>query len=157
MITPADLLDYSVQEVLSAELHARPEAVARRAVSASYYAVFHALTRAGALLFMGDEASRERLARSFDHSSLGSAARDIERQQSPLPDARLIALAAALRRLREARERADYDLATTITWDDADELLGEALSAFDLIHQLKSHPEMAHFLLAPLIQRRKRG
>lgn len=155
---PQELLDFAFDMIYRA---GPSEAHARRAISAVYYAVFHTVAEAGAELFSVEPALRQRLARSYDHGALSTAARELEREQAKgfagnVLDPRLVALARLIPALREARERSDYDLAGSVSWEDAEDQFGSGLQACNLLHEIRSDPDTAAFLLAPLIQRRNR-
>lgn len=154
MITPAHLLDFAIDQVDRAE---GSEVSARRAISAAYYFLFHSIAQAGAALLKAPQAVRDDLARSYDHSGLSIAAKNLQKLASQTEvDPRLIQIAGSVQRLREAREKADYDLTARLTWDEADELVNEALFASNLLAQIASEPAAAEFLLSPLIQKRSR-
>lgn len=128
----------------------------RRAISACYYAVFHSITTAGAELFSGPDPLRNQISRSYDHTALMDAARRVERRSdvssSASAEAEMIILARAVIRLQEQRHRADYDLTTTMTWDEADEAFVEAGKALNAVQKLKGQAALAEFLLSPLLQ-----
>lgn len=94
----------------------------RRAVSSSYYALFHSVALAAAqhLLPGGTTEERQRLARSFSHANLRLACEYVVTPNSTPTEARPIAASAganaalvdvaeALLSLQEARHLADYD------------------------------------------------
>lgn len=158
MIQPQELLDFAFDLPINAN-HA--EVHARRAISAAYYALFHLLTQAGAALVDTTPGIRRRIARSYDHAGLRRAAEQVERAAAtgrlsdPL-DVDLVAVARTLNRLREARERADYDLCWTVEWDEAEELMREAMAAFALFERIKHKSATVAFLLEPLLRDRNR-
>ena len=131
----------------------------RRAISACYYAVFHAIAVAGANAFTGPDSLRNQIARSYDHATIAAAAREVEKRHRssmpPSPEANLVLLAKAVLRLQQKRNEADYDLITTITWDEADELSDEAGRALNALTLLEGQAILAEFLLSPLLLRRK--
>ena len=133
------------------------EASLRRAISACYYSVFHALAASGASAFSAPQTLRRQLERSYDHSGFLAAAKDVEKRQPPAANKDLLELARAFRRLQEQRVRADYDLATTLTWEEADEVLDEADRALNAIKRLAGSSDLAEFVLYPLLQRRRGG
>lgn len=158
MITPVDLLDFALQQVVQQDAQgAGNEASARRSISAAYYALFHEIAQSGAALLQAPEAVRKELAESYNHRALSVAAKTLQRlPAAQRPDPRLFVIAGSYERLREAREKADYDLTATMTWAEADELVQEALYASNLLREIRSQPVAAEFLLAPLIQKRAR-
>ncbi len=104
------------------------EADWRRAISASYYAVFNALTLSASGREDAPAALRHRLRRTFGHSEVAKvcsayiktgigAQGGYEFIDRPSPE--LVSVAKCFVELRDNRERADYDLAASITKEDA--------------------------------------
>lgn len=158
MITPTELLDFAFHLAMQPKLS---EPYARRAVSACYYSLFHMVAQTGAELFTGDDTQRQRLARSYDHGALARAAERVEKPSrdsgpDPVIAEQLPKIARAIRRLREAREQADYNLARDFSWEEVEELFWEAFNAHDAFQQIKANPATIAFLLDPLIRDRTR-
>lgn len=147
MIRPDDLLHFALTLVLDDPGN---EACARRAVSAAYYALFHTIARAGAELIQCEPELRRKIVRSYSHKELSAAASALAARAE---DPRIVAVARALKRLREARERADYDLDSPFDWDEAARLFWDAHDACEQIASLRSEAAAAPLLLAPFIRR----
>jgi uncharacterized protein (UPF0332 family) len=116
----------------------RPEQVnLRRAVSAAYYALFHALVGASCVKLAGTGAQaralRALLARTFTHAEMQRASRAFAQGQNGLPSelrralagtevsSSLRELARLFHRLQDDRHEADYDLA--VQWRRGDVLV----------------------------------
>jgi hypothetical protein len=158
LIEPEDLLHAAVEFLF---VDGYSEAALRRAVSTAYYGLFHTIAAAGAALFSGPPELRAQIARGYDHASIASACKQLEdalRQRAfdrDTPDARLVALAIAFRQLREARENADYVLTWDLSWDEAADFVGAAWDAYGRFAPIKTSPEAAAFLVAPLLRKRR--
>ena len=120
------------------------QASLRRAVSASYYALFHLLVdEATKRMFPGRErvSLRHSLARAFLHSNMANVARQFSNDNvSPklLPgldgqavQPELIGVAKAFVDLQQARHEADYDTARRFTRREVLDLIEEAAQAFE--------------------------
>lgn len=156
MISPEELLVFAGRII---GLPNASEVDARRAVSSAYYAVFHLIAHSGASLFNADVETRNRVARSYDHAAVWRAAGEIQRQSRQAegtPQAPVVEIAIAFRRLLEARERADYDLVSEFDRDDATELFWEAEKVFALLQGDNRDASVKAFLLAPLVKVRER-
>lgn len=153
MITPDRLLDFAFDLVMKAE---HSEVYSRRAASAAYYAFFHEICQAGAALFAGDATIRTRTARSYDHGAITQAARAHESRAKASVNPQLAGVTRSFNRLREARERADYELDSTFSWDEAEELFWEALNATHDLREIRSEPATVEFLLDALLPKRTR-
>jgi hypothetical protein len=122
----------------------RPRQVdVRRAISAAYYGLFHAVVTAAADQVVGSTnrtQSRYGLVyRSIDHKSLREFCKDI--QKSTLPDkykpyapqggfgSDIVRFAAAIVQLQEKRHAADYDPMVTVTQSDAILLIAASRAA----------------------------
>ena len=138
------------------------QASLRRAVSAAYYALFHAITeRAGAVLLRDPVAEPYRpvVARLFEHRQMKQAADAFKKgqvtalltQESETVSPDLQRVAQAFRVLQDARHLADYDLrlASDLTYRQTDAYVrqtDEALAAWQRV----SHDEALRFVLACL-------
>lgn len=116
----------------------------RRAVSAAYYALFHAVTlRAAELLTSGD--MRYERTRELRHGSLDDVARRVvDAGAPPSPPAdpssaeaiaayRVRKVAYAIQRLRAEREEADYNHLTRFTQRRSVEAINLAAEAVDIV------------------------
>ena len=125
----------------------RPKQVdLRRAVSAAYYAVFHALTLAGAKRMSGPRASAaavNAIARTFEHGTMSKAARELIKTT---PEPKLRALLGATKvspdvalicsrfeSLQKRRHAADYNLADMLLKQDAADVVDLAEDTLRLI------------------------
>ena len=136
----------------------------RRALSASYYAVFHALTSAGArMVAPNSDVLRNQVARAFNHGAMRKVCDAYVRSPgkpftAPLaqlnpsaPDQRLIQVADAFGHLQDARHAADYDLASAVNLADAARLLAAADLALSNFKGVQSAPDTEVFLTALLL------
>ena len=136
----------------------------RRALSASYYAVFHALTSAGArIVAPNNDALRNQVARAFNHGAMRKVCDAYVRspgkpfpaplaQLNPVrPDQRLTQVADAFGHLQDARHAADYDLASTVNLADAARLLASTDLALANFQAIQSAPDTEVFLTALLL------
>lgn len=113
------------------------QATIRRAVSSSYYALFHLLAfEATELLQLQDPVERRRFGRGLSHTGMKKTAKVIS-ARGPLsafgqvsfpPD--VVAVARAFVELQDGRHRADYDVTTDFTAQEASSLLALAETAF---------------------------
>ena len=119
------------------------QASLRRAVSASYYALFHLLVDNATRLMLsgGDRAAlRHRLARAFGHAAMRQVAQqfsddNVSPKLSPglsgqALQPELVRVASALVQLQEARHKADYDTARRFTRREVLDLVSQAEQAF---------------------------
>jgi uncharacterized protein (UPF0332 family) len=160
LIEPADLTRIAEAFLF---IDGYPEAAVRRAVSTAYYGLFHAIAAGGSALFKVGVDARRHIVRAYDHRSIGAACRHLEeraakkvRDASPAPDSRLVLVARTFRELREARETADYDLETNLSWDHAAELVAASATACTLIAEIADLPETQALLVAALLPERAR-
>ncbi len=103
----------------------------RRAVSASYYAVFHALCRSNADALVGKGAARPTRAwmqtyRALDHAQAKSRCKEAGSRGFPLS---IQALADSFVSLQEHRHRAEYNPDQSFTKKEAAFIVGLARSA----------------------------
>jgi hypothetical protein len=120
-------------EKLIAPQAGRPRQVdVRRAVSAAYYAIFHAIITAATDQFVGvtnrDELRYGLVSRSVDHGWLRKLCEEVQkttlsnkfRRYAPAGfGANIVAFAAAAEELQEKRHSADYDVMIRINRSDA--------------------------------------
>ena len=143
------------------------EILLRRALSASYYAVFHALTSAGARIAApGDDVPRSQVARAFNHDAMRKVCDACVRSPSKpfpvsmarlnltAPDQHLIQVADAFGHLQDARYAADYDLSSVINLADVARLLAAADLALGGFQAIQSDPDTQIFLTALLLSDR---
>lgn len=145
-----DLLDHA-QRLSELELDIQTEADCRRAVSATYYALFHLVVNEAAPLFATDsllpESTRERLElqirRMFTHTEMRGIAENLDPKRDlkaffkdvlddtslkcppPLRD-----FAKAFVELQKKRELADYDISAPFSAPQARESVGQARKSF---------------------------
>ena len=134
----------------------------RRAVLASYYALFHLLT--------GESAQRlgpstpasltPHIRRAFDHTTMRQVCRAIVTPQSGLNQTFHLKVSADLRRvadafgsLQDARHKADYDLSSNLTRNEADLKVQEAEDAFAAWKKVRNSDEANIFLVALLLRK----
>lgn len=136
-----------------------------RAVSASYYALFHTITTAGAQsVVQGNSTLQKQVARAFNHTAMRkvcdayvrSPARPFQQPglaslNPAAPNLRLSAVAEAFSVLQEARHAADYDLTYTINISDAVLLIDLADAVLADFTAIQLLPETQVFLAALLL------
>jgi uncharacterized protein (UPF0332 family) len=138
----------------------RPRQVdVRRAISAAYYAIFHAILTAATDQFIGvanrDESRYGLVYRSVDHGWLRKLCEEV---QKPTPSSRfrryvpaagfganIVAFAAAAEDLQEKRHSADYDVMTRMNRSDASLAISTARAALGRLNNA-SQPERLAFL-----------
>jgi hypothetical protein len=104
----------------------------KRAVSTAYYAVFHAMAKSNADMFLGvAKASRSETAwqqayRAMDHGPAKKACQAAQNLNFPVG---IKACAAAFATLQEKRHSCDYDPLHRLTRQDALDALAEATAA----------------------------
>ena len=160
----ADLVQHA-RRLIAPPAAAPAEADLRRAVSAAYYALFHALTVAGAQsLAQGNSPLQSQVARAFNHTAMRKVCDAYVRSptrpfQQPgvahlnpvAPDLRLSGIAAAFAELQEARHAADYDLTYVIDLSDARLLVDLADAALADLTVIQPLPNTQTFLTALLL------
>ena len=160
-----DLLEHARRLIAPPAEVSTDEADLRRAASAAYYAVFHALTTAGAQsVAAGNIPLQNQVARAFSHTAMRKVcdayARSPARpfQQPGLahlnpatPNLHLSGIAEAFAELQEARYAADYDLTYTIGTLDAALLVGLADAALVELAVVQFLPDTQVFLTALLL------
>ncbi|MEH2532957.1 uncharacterized protein (UPF0332 family) [Bradyrhizobium sp. AZCC 1588] len=147
-------------EKLIAPQAGRPRQVdVRRAISAAYYAIFHAIIAAAADQFIGvtnrDESRYGLVYRSVDHGWLRKLCEEVQkptlsskfRRCAPAAGfgANIVAFAAATEELQEKRHSADYDVMIRINRSDAALAITTARAALGRFHGA-GEPERLAFL-----------
>ena len=139
----------------------------RRAISATYYGLFHALcNESAALIAPSDPVLRNQVRRSFNHRTMRNVCDSFVKAQGKSfpqpydrllpasPNAGLFLVAEAFTELQEARHTADYDLAATISWNEANRLTILGYTAWTLCKTILLLPETQVFLTALLLSDR---
>ena len=136
----------------------------RRAVSAAYYGLFHALTLAGSSVFAGGgDNLRFQTTRAFSHTAVRKVCAAYVR--SPLkpftagyehlnehqPSPELIVVARTFELLQEGRYTADYDLLAKIEFEEAERLVELAEAALTALETVRTRPDTMVFLTALLL------
>ena len=141
------------------------QASLRRAVSASYYALFHFFAAEGARLSAPPRPGglRAQVRRAFNHSDMKSVCRQFagrtglsEHVRSPvsLPlDPGLISIAKKFLELQDERHAADYDMNESFTRLDVLEMIRDVQTAFEDWSRIRTTPNAAVFLTALLLNR----
>jgi hypothetical protein len=137
LIRPGELLEHA-QRLLTAKPPSQADL--RRAVSASYYCLFHLFAGSSTIRFFAKrgDAFYARVIRTFDHRTMKETCRLFSRCDKAVPpglteliarpvDRRLAIAAQTFFDLQEARHRADYDLVSDFSYDDALQLWTRAL------------------------------
>ena len=134
----------------------------RRAVSSSYYALFHFLIEEATIIVVGGANTvkplRQLVGRGFSHTAMKNASSEIGK---PTPtdllkpfwpryqvasSRNLQRVAGAFVELQQERHRADYDLAQSFTRDEAQALVNQAREAMNDWNRLKTGDrELAKF------------
>jgi hypothetical protein len=163
-----DLLDQA--EHLATKEPKRPkQASLRRAVSATYYALFHLLVDEAVVRFAkgpGASALRDLLRRAFDHGEMkrmskaflgGSLPPSLAAAlKAPIPvDLRLTAKAFV--GLQEARHEADYDLSRRFARAEVNDLIADTRDALQCWSAVRTSEAARLYLAALLAGERLRG
>lgn len=161
---PDDLIDQA--RALTTGDPRRPrQANLRRAVSAAYYAVFHQLTEnaARSILTVSDSAGPigARLRRTVPHANILKACkwfigpsgaspdtiRAMRAQPASTVDPALARAARLVLRLQQERHRADYDLASPFTRDEALRRIDDAEAVLGILRAAECRGDALIFLL----------
>jgi hypothetical protein len=141
------------------------QASLRRAVSASYYALFHLLAAEGALQSAPPRPGglRPQVRRAFVHADMKSLCRQFAgrtglseqlRALVSLPlDPGLILIATTFVNQQNARHAADYDISQSFTRFDVLDMIRGVQSVFDDWSRIRTTPNAAVFLTALLLNR----
>ena len=162
MSLPDDLLEQAGH--LASRERTRPkQASLRRAISVSYYAVFHLLVDDATKLILpgqSDKGSRGRVGRTFDHGAIKKvclafwgklkASEDVVRlvQAYPQVPAEPIVVISAFVDLQDARHEADYNTARRYTRQEATSFVDRAHRAFAAWKLVRNHPVARTYLIA---------
>lgn len=163
-IRPRRLLEHAQELVQHHEAQGRPRTIwLRRAVSAAYYAVFHAISLE-AVLMLAPDSSREdrfRLSRSVNHGDLVKVCGWIRGQGSPehaqpivdrlRQDSDMRQLAEIISGLQEQRHRADYDHLASFPKATALHLTAQAARAFEILNARRGSLELQEFFALILL------
>lgn len=143
------------------------QASLRRAVSAAYYALFHALVAeaSGVLAPSQPDTLRARIGRTFNHADMKKAC--VAFSSGNLPDATRALVNAPIRQdirtvartfseLQEARHTADYDTLASLSKADVLTKLSEVEQSLGILVSIRGAPD-AHVFLASLLFQTKWG
>lgn len=138
------LLDQA-QELATKDAYRPTQANLRRAVSGSYYALFHMLVADSTRSLLGatqqSQRSRDVLARTYSHAEMAKSSKSFSGGWGALPesikrclpsgqvDPGVMLVAKTFAELQEERHRADYDLSDPFLRDEALELVQSARNA----------------------------
>jgi hypothetical protein len=141
------------------------QASLRRAVSASYYALFHLFAAEGAKLNAParPDGLRAQVRRAFVHADMKALCRQfagrtgLSNHVQPLVslplDAGLISVARTFVELQDERHAADYDVGQSFSRFEVLDMIGRVQTAFDDWSQIRATPTAAVFLTALLLNR----
>lgn len=120
----------------------------RRAISASYYALFHLLVGDAVALLLPArlQSLRNQLARKFTHGQMKKVAQASSTMPGPLA-----LVASAFVTLQEARHEADYDLNRSFTKHEAKDHIDRARDALREWRQAQNAPDAVQFLMELLV------
>jgi hypothetical protein len=163
----ADDLLAQAQHLATREPRKPKDASLRRAVSSSYYALFHLLVDAATRVILPakDKTLRGQLARSFTHQRMREAAQEVTTSSAngskgwfqlgpTLPSADLRSVAQAFIDLQQARHDADYNLAQPFRRSHVQGHVATARDAFENWKRIQGSEEARLFLLALLLKAR---
>lgn len=165
---PEDLLEQA-KDLAGFEAKKPKQASLRRAVSASYYALFHLLVRACAQVLAsgGSQLLRGRLSRVLDHTEMADACKRfsvwVTNQPPSLyqaffpqgPSTNLRKVSSSFIELQQQRHDADYDLTRSFLRSQVLEVIDRAEESFELFNSLQNDcEERKVFLLALVFHRR---
>jgi len=138
------------------------QASLRRAVSASYYSLFHWLLDEATGMMFGRGGARRRLrdvlARGFSHKSMVATCKSFEGGTLPAPIAAVVAplpipadlqnVATIFRKLQEERHRADYNRALPFSKVEVLSLLQDTDNAVEAWQRVRNDDAARFFLMA---------
>ncbi len=163
MELPQDLLQHALALVQQYADSPRPKEVdLRRAVSASYYALFHQINQDAADLLAPNvpERTNYRIQRWFDHTEMKRICGRFmpSKLDQPLLDlvgssasSDLQTVARSFVLLQEARHSADYDLSYALTELEASQHLRLAIRAIEAWDRIQGSAEANIFILSLLM------
>ena len=137
------------------------QASLRRAISASYYALFHLLIYEGQTKLITPGMARERVARAFEHRDMKNLSRefatpaisagqlDVLTGGLTIPN-ELQRVAATFVELQEARHEADYNVNTRFVRSEVNNLVDRTQGAFADWTAIRGNPVASHYLAALL-------
>jgi len=142
---PEDLLTLA-RQMVDRNPGVRVEAELRRAVSTSYYALFHLLIREATDRLVVTPGLRARVSRTFEHRYMTLVCEEYKNSEQSGPGryegpsgnevpSEIVRVASAFVTLHAARQRADYDFGTPFPHDEAE---GEVKRAEDAFGDWKS-------------------
>jgi hypothetical protein len=158
-----DLLSHAIELVGSDSLETEPNEINfRRAISASYYGLFHQINGAAVDLIAPNvpTVTKHRIQRWFDHGEMKRiCSRFLPAQlDQPLLDligpsstADLQTVARSFIQLQEARHRADYDLSYKLDLQQARQHVELAITAFESWRRIEGTAEANIFILSLLM------
>ena len=161
-----DLLEQA-RHLVSRERRKPKQASLRRAISSSYYALFHTLIEEAARLVLPANQSsgaRSRVGRTFGHAEMkkvsqafatpsakpSSAIEKLVAAAPPIPTD-MITVANAFIELQEARHEADYNTARHYTRQEARTFVQTADAAIQSLRRVRTDPVARTYLVALLI------
>lgn len=154
-----DLLEQAVGLARKERKHPR-QASLRRAVSTSYYALFHLLI-SEACSNWNRVALRAALGRGFDHNVMKAASNRLEnttrypfKNEDPKVVADLRRVAKSFAELQEKRHTADYDNTTTWSRTDALDQVESAKEAFAIWKRIRNQDVAQQYLVSLLVKKR---
>ncbi|MBI5853573.1 MAG: hypothetical protein HZB39_21400 [Planctomycetes bacterium] len=144
-----DLLDQA-ERLCSLDPKRPKQANLRRAISATYYALFHLLVGDAVALFLParNKPLRHQLARKFTHKQMKAIAHAWSTSPGPRG---LSLLADVFVELQEARHEADYDLSSRFTRRQAEDQVIRARAAVRAWSGVRTAPEAERFLIELLV------
>ncbi len=133
------------------DLERKTEATLRRAVSTSYYALFHLLIESACNKW--PQPQRSKIARQFEHRRMKEVSENVAKRCAPGTD--LFVVAKAFTRLQEIRHAADYDLSVTFSAVDVGIELEALKVAFEAWERIKMQSDAQDYLFSLLFKDRK--
>ena len=161
MSLPDDLVRHAIR-LLGNPNGLATEADLRRAVSAAYYALFHAICGDAALLLAPDvpEPVRHRIQRWFDHGQIKVLCGRLTKAHLEQPLADLIGptaspdlrfVASSFIELQEKRHQADYDPGYLVRWDETRIVIEKSVRSIGAWRRLQATSEANIFVLSLLV------
>ena len=146
------------------------QASLRRSMSASYFALFHLLTRDSSCSVVAASLPRELrhlVARAHSHTEMKRVARQWTAGAGSLPQelracvdsvpAEIVEVAKVFVRLQEARHRADYDLGAPLGRKEVLEVVRQTEEVFRKWAKVRKQSVAVVFLISLLLGKRLRG